>query len=230
MSTPAWFNRLLALCGAGAGYNHVPDEGESLDALRLVVVDVETTGLNLRRDQILSIGAVAVEKGRLKLSESFNRMLKVDARLHKENVLIHGITPTDISDGEPPEQVMEDFLTFLRRAPLVAFHAAFDQKMLEKAIHAHLGQRCRLSAWDLAEWLPALFPEHAQSRRMGLDDWIQALNVPVEQRHNALEDAMATAQLLQMCLARARRKGLDTWGALMAEVRRARRRQQATHA
>ncbi|RMF17926.1 MAG: 3'-5' exonuclease [Gammaproteobacteria bacterium] len=227
--TAPWLNRMLALCGMGHSMTRAPAPDTPLNGMRMVVVDVETTGLNLRKDSVISIGAVAVVNGRLKLSESFDQTLQVDVSLSKDNVLIHGITPSDVSHGRPAREVMQAFLDYLDGAPLIAFHALFDKKMLEKAVRTHLDERCQLAAYDLAEWLPAFFPEHTECRRMGLDDWIERLNIPVNQRHNAIEDAMATAQLLQKCLARARQQGLSTWGELMQVVKTSRRKQTATH-
>lgn len=227
--TAPWLNRMLALCGMGRSMTREPAADTPLNAMRMVVADVETTGLNLRKDSVISIGAVAIVNGRLKLAESFDQTLQVDVSLSKDNVLIHGITPSDVLGGLPPAEVMQAFLDYLNGAPLIAFHALFDKKMLEKAVRTHLDERCQLAAYDVAEWLPTLFPEYEEKRRMGLDDWIERLDIPVNQRHNAIEDAMATAQLVQKCLARARQKGLNTWGALMAAVQTHRRRQMASH-
>lgn len=61
---------------------------------RYVVIDVETTGLNLMTDTLISIGAVAVVGGRIALADSFSVVLQQDRVSRKENILIHGISGT----------------------------------------------------------------------------------------------------------------------------------------
>jgi DNA polymerase-3 subunit epsilon len=107
---------------------------------------------------------------------------------------------------EPAEALLA-FLEFLGKSPLVAFHVAFDETMIRRALRRHLGLSFRHAWLDLAYAMPALYPQLAYSHRM-LDDWIGRFGIRIEARHHALADALATAQLLQVALARARGKGL----------------------
>jgi DNA polymerase-3 subunit epsilon len=94
---------------------------------------------------------------------------------------------------------------FAGKAPLVAFHAYFDQAVIERALRAHLSFRMENVWLDLARLAPALLPEHGSGQT--LDDWTRVYNTDNYRRHDAVADALATAQLLQIVLTRALARG-----------------------
>lgn len=175
----------------------------AFEASRYVVVDVETTGLNLVTDSLISIGAVAVTNGRIALQDSFSAVLQQREASRKENILVHGISGSAQRDGLPPAEALLDFLEFLGKSPLVAFHVVFDETMIRRAIKQYLGFNFSHPWLDLAYVMPALNPALMHSHRM-LDDWSQRFAIYNEERHNALADALATAQLLLVAMAQMR--------------------------
>jgi DNA polymerase-3 subunit epsilon len=186
-----------------AAWRALPEGGPG----RCGVVDVEPTGLNLASDSLISIGAVAVADGRIALGDSFYVVLQQRESSARENILVHGISGSVQRGGVEPAEALLAFLEFLGKSPLVAFHVAFDETMIRRALRRHLGLSFRHAWLDLAYVMPALYPQLAYSHRM-LDDWIGRFGIRIEARHHALADALATAQLLQVALARARGKGL----------------------
>lgn len=161
---------------------------------RIVVVDVETSGLSQADDHLIAIGAIAIHAGRIAIADSFDVLLRQDVASDKANILVHGIGGTAQRTGLPPEEALLAFLEYLDGAPLFAFHVAFDEPMLRKAYQRFLGIEFRHSWADLAYLLPEFFPEHAQ-RYHALDDWLTHFAIVNDARHNALADAQATAQL-----------------------------------
>lgn len=180
---------------------------------RYVVVDVETTGLNLMADTLISIGAVAVVDGRIALGDSFEVVLQQRESSRKENILVHGISGTVQREGMEPAEALLAFLEFLGSSPLVAFHVTFDETMIRRALRQYLGHTLKHPWLDLAYVMPALYPPLAYSHRV-LDDWIARFNIRIEARHNALADALATAQLLQVAQAQARRNDISDFAGL----------------
>ena len=170
---------------------------------RLVVVDVETTGLNLMTDTLISIGAVAVVNGQIVLADSFSVVLQQRESSRKENILIHGISGSAQREGALPADALLAFLEYLGKSPLAAFHVAFDETMIRRALRQYLGIPFKRPWLDLAYVLPALWPELARSHR-ALDDWAGHFDILNEDRHNAVADAVATAQLLLVAIAQAR--------------------------
>ena len=177
-----------------------------LSALCFVVVDCETTGLDRRRDHVLSIGAVRVRQNTFALSDCFSVTLKQSVSSTRDNILLHGIGATEQHTGKEPRDALLDWLDFIGKAPLVGFHAAFDRVMLHKALRQHLGCSLALPWLDLAQVLPVLFP-HAPPLHQ-LDDWLTYFHITPVLRHHALGDAAATAQLFLIALSAASQHGI----------------------
>jgi DNA polymerase III subunit epsilon len=169
---------------------------------RYVTVGVETTGLDMRRDRVLSIGAVSVERGVIDLSRCFEVVLRQLESSSRDNILVHRIGGQRQLAGVDPAEALVRFLEYVGRAPLVAFRAEFDRTMLDRALKETLGVATQ-SAWiDLAKVLPALYPSN-DCRTM--DDWLTMMCIRKLARHDALADALATAQMMQVALHAAER-------------------------
>ena len=142
-----------------------------LNNTRCVVVDVETSGLNLMEDRLISIGAVAVVNGQIALGDSFSVVLQQAMVSQKENILLHGIGGSAQTEGVPAADALLAFLDYLGKAPLVAFHVTFDQTMIQRALRQYLGLSFKHPWLDMAYVMPALNPALA-ARYRSLDDWI----------------------------------------------------------
>jgi len=114
-----------------------------------------------------------------------------------------------------PARALVAVLEFIRKDPLVAFHAPFDARMLERAFREHLGLALRRPWLDLADLAPLAWPGRV-AQRQGLDGWLEALGIPVAFRHRAVVDCLATAQLLVAVQHEAPRLGVRTARALHA--------------
>lgn len=178
-----------------------------VDEIRCVVVDVETTGLNLMNDRLISIGTVAMVNGKITLGDSFYVVLQQQTVSHKDNILLHGIGSSAQLEGMPPTEALLAFLEYLGKAPLIAFHVTFDETMIRRALREYLGFSFKHPWLDLAYVMPGLNPHLAQNYH-ALDDWIGHFGIRIDARHNALADALATAQLLQIAHELARKKNI----------------------
>lgn len=172
---------------------------------RFVVADVESTGLDMRTDRLIAIGAVTVEAGRIELGRSFYKVLRQPAASSRDNILLHGIGGTQQREGEDPVEALLAFLEFTGRSPLVGYHAAFDATMIRKAMLESLGETFKVPWVDLAYLAPELIRTEGV-RHKGLDAWLQRFRIEVFSRHDAVADALATAQLLLAVLAHAEAK------------------------
>jgi len=101
-----------ALARRAAAWRALPslNDATTLAQARLVVVDVETTGLDPRRDRLLAIGACAVEGGRLHTGAGYEALLRQAIVGARENILIHGIGPQEQATGAAPEEALMGFL------------------------------------------------------------------------------------------------------------------------
>lgn len=180
---------------------------------RYVVVDVETSGLNLWNDRLISIGAVAVVNGKIDLGDSFYVVLQQETASDKENILLHGISGSVQAGGVPAPDALLAFLDFLRKDPLIAFHVTFDQTMIVRAMRLYLNFTLKHPWSDMAYVMPALNPDLA-ARFRSLDDWISHFRIYNDARHNALADALVTAQLFQIAISQAQKKNISNLSGL----------------
>ncbi|HET9045600.1 MAG TPA: 3'-5' exonuclease [Casimicrobiaceae bacterium] len=180
---------------------------------RYVVVDVETTGLDLHRDTLIAIGAVGVRGNAIALDDGFDAVLRQAQASDDANILIHGIGGETQLAGREPALALLDFLAYATKSPLVAFRAEFDRAVLQRAARDVLGIPLGLPFVDLAFLLPALFPGTACD---SLDEWVAHFGGDIAVRHHALGDAYATAQLLLITLAAAEIAGLRSPAQLLA--------------
>lgn len=164
--------------------------------LRWVVVDTETSGLDPANDRLLAIGAVAVDGAGIRLHDSFEVVLRVDAASDKDNVAIHGIGHDAQRLGMPVPEALGAFGAFAADAPCVGFHCDFDRVALAQCARS-AGVALPRQRWlDLAPLAAALIPESHRRGERSLDDWLTRFEIDVVARHSAAGDALATAELL----------------------------------
>lgn len=169
------------------------------DEQRWVVLDVEASGLDARRDRLLAIAAVGLRvnarQARIDVQDSFEAVLRQSVETtDKANILLHGIGVGAQRAGSRPAQALQDFERYAAGAPLVAFHAVFDRTLIERGFRAELGRRWRGRWLDLADLALALEPA---ARERSLDEWMERMGIRCAQRHQAVADTFATAELLQ---------------------------------
>ncbi len=191
------------------GRRQAIDLKQPLAQMRWCVVDVETGGLDAQRDPLLAIGAVAIEHGRIALDAGLEVGLAQAQSTAAANILIHGISGSEQRAGQLPHEALLAWLEFARGAPRVAFHAAFDQAVLQRAEREHLGLSITAPWFDAAVVAPLLFPDAAPQCRH-LDDWLAHFGIAAYARHGALADAYATAELWLVLLQAAQRENLST--------------------
>ena len=196
-----------------------PAQNAPLSTLRIVVADVETSGLNPHRDRLIAIGAVALVDGVVQFGDSFRIVVRQSAPSASRNILVHGIDGTTQLGGADAADALAAWLRYAGRTPLAGFHADFDRTVLSRAALAALGMEPANVWLDLAFLAPALFNARAST----LDDWMRVFGIDAYARHDALSDALATAQLLQIVAVEAARRGMRT----LADLRRLERQQRA---
>lgn len=209
---------LARLFGAGG-------EADPIRAARWVVLDCETSGLDPARDRLLAVGAVAVRGGKIELAESFSAVLRQESPSEAANILVHGIGGEAQRNGRPADEALRELAGFLGDGLPVAFHAPFDDAVLRRAmaqvraqVPAQVPGMTPPRRWlDLAQLASALYPGRVSGplrARRSLDDWLGEFGIACPERHDALGDAVATAQLFLVLLAQAEHQRINTVGEL----------------
>lgn len=209
---------LAAATQAAQAAEPVALENQALSDETIVAFDLETSGLDIHTDTVLSIGAVTIRQQSIAFGQAFHEVLATpSAELDQDSQLIHGLTLKDLAAGSPPRAALLRFLRYSSNRIWLAYHAEFDRVMLQQAILHWLGVNFDPRPLDMAELAPMLFPEKGPAYAP-LDHWLNAFGLIAHERHNALDDAMVTAELMLIMLAQAHRQGYQTWGELHGKL------------
>ncbi|MEM0993329.1 MAG: 3'-5' exonuclease [Bacteroidota bacterium] len=178
-----------------------PSIKTNLKQLRFVVIDTETTGLKIKKDHLLSIGAVVIEKEAIVVAQSIESVLFQEESMENEAILIHGLLPSDASLGKKVQSALAEFLTVLRHSVIVAHHVGFDVKMLENTFRLFYPKfrfyNHKLDTALLAMKVDRVHPQRDVYNReaYSLDRLCERYNIEVVERHTAWGDAYTTALL-----------------------------------
>ncbi len=209
---PDWLNRLLGRFGGEIAVS------TPLECVRFVVLDTELTSLDKRTNRLLSIGAIAMQGSRICLGEQFYRLVNPGVEIPFDSILVHGLRPADIAEGELAEVVLHDLREFLRGSAIVGHFVGIDRNVLSKELRGS-GDKLLNPVLDTAaahRWL-----EQHEHHVRGLDEiqgrcdlatLAEVYGLEMRNAHHALYDAYVTAQLWQKLVVRLQRAGIDTMG------------------
>jgi DNA polymerase-3 subunit epsilon len=179
-----------------------------LKACPFVVFDTELSGLDRRRDFVLSVGAVRMTGGTVHLGKEFYKMVRPQGELTKKSVEIHGMTPDELKGQEEMDEVLPEFLRFISDAVLVGHFVNIDLEFLNKELKKRYRSRLENPAVDthtIHEWLLENSREFKKHYRGGSDksdlfSVAKRYGIAIDATHHALHDAFITAQLFQRCI------------------------------
>jgi DNA polymerase-3 subunit epsilon len=189
-----------------------------VEDVRFVALDTETTGLDPRRDRIVTIGAVAVVGGEIRIEDSFEALLKVSH--NTSAVTVHGVTRDDSRLGLDEPDALRLLIPYLHDAVIVGHHVGHDIATLDVALGRHFGSSLgnrSLDTMDLALNLErdGAFGSAEPFRAFSLDALCTRFDIVPHDRHTAAGDAFLTALVFQRLLRLALRFGRGTLGRLI---------------
>jgi DNA polymerase-3 subunit epsilon len=172
-----------------------------------VVLDTELTGLNEKKDSIISVGAVRMNGGKINLGDTFYRLVSPKTIISAQSVIIHEIMPSEVVEKPAIDAVLREFISFCGNDVLVGHFISIDLGFINREMKRVYGEEIRASVLDtfsIYEWLrkrdrirDCLAAPLAAYR---LYDIVKCFGIAVNGAHNALMDAYTTAQLLQRFL------------------------------
>lgn len=196
-------------------------EGDPAGQIRFVVLDTETTGLDPRKDAIVTIGAVAIENGEICLDDQFEALLQISH--NTSSVVVHGIT-RDAAEkyGVSEVEGLRAFLGYLRDGVIVGHHIGFDVDILSARCQQRFGfalQNRWIDTMELTLHLEDAGAFGAPDRterpsNFSLDGLCERFGIAPHDRHTAAGDAFITAQIFLKLLRKARQYGRRTLGTL----------------
>ena len=199
---------------AFAGFN----QSRPLANYTFIVCDTELTGFDRKRDEIVSIGAVLVRDLQIDLGATFHQYIRPRNIEHTQATLIHRITPQQLMEAPPLEEVLPAFVEFMGNSLMVGHYVALDMDFLNRAARKVLGGTLSNPGIDtmrMAQGYRRVLNGHFQDEEdrscsYALEDLAKEYHLPMFKPHDALEDAMQTAYLFLFLLKKFRRGGLLT--------------------
>lgn len=163
----------------------------------VVVFDTETTGLNPKVDEILSIGAVKIKGNKILTSEKFELFLKPSRDIKEASIKIHQIRNIDLLHGCEPNEAIIQFLHFIGSRPLVGYYLEFDVKMINKYLKPLLGITLPNKQIEVSgiyhDKKIKFIPEGTIDLRF--DVIMKDLELSIFGKHDAFNDAIMTAMM-----------------------------------
>jgi DNA polymerase-3 subunit epsilon len=180
-----------------------------------VAIDIETTGLNALEDDIVSIGLVPFDYHRIYLAKAKHWIVR-PRRLTSDSVVIHGITHSDVADAPSFRSVLPEILKHLEGKQIVVHYRYMEREFFRIAVANLLQKNFLFPVIDTLE----LEAKYLRKRRSPIAAWSnrplpslrllnarERYNLPAYENHNALVDALATAELLQAQMAKQKLAG-----------------------
>lgn len=190
----------------------------SLERLALVAIDCETTGLDTRRDRIVSIAAIRITEG-LQVVEAPALDLLIDpgVPIPARAAAIHGIDAGAVSGAPTFGEAFGSIEGALHEAVVVGHHVAFDLELLAREARRAGRPWREPPSLDTARLAPLL---GLSAARTDLADMLVRLGIqPRGERHSAVGDARMAADLFVALARRLIGDGQGTFaGALAAQA------------
>lgn len=191
-----------------------------LAALPMLVLDTETTGLDVNNDRVVSIGAVRMVGERVFRHVTFHQLCNPHRPIPPAATRVHHITDDDVADAPEFAAVWRNCLPLLGGTVMVGYNIPFDIAMLRHESHRAGLPWQEPPFLDILLLAVALIDDLRNDNLEGLTDY---LGVDIHDRHNALGDSLMEAETLACLLPRLEDKGIGTFGDAKAFSQKAKR-------
>ena len=186
-----------------------PDPATPVGDLRLLAVDLETTGLHPKKDRLLSIGFVPVDGLTIDLSGARRFVVQSGVEVG-QSAAIHGLPDDTVAAGTPIEEALPEVLEALRGRVLLAHYTDIEERFLSTACERVYGSRMPVARIDTLELHRRLIVGWGEAPvRLGLRLWTarERYGLPTYRAHECLIDAIACAELYLAQVAEMRSQG-----------------------
>lgn len=163
----------------------------------IIVFDVESTGVNVTKDEIIQIAAIKIDKNG-DVVETFERFVKPNKSVGK-SALVHGFTDDYLErNGESKEKVFSEFLDFSDNAIIVGHNVQYDISILASELNRINMRKYNFKGvFDTLDIFRRFYPNLPNHK---LETLSKIFPISHEPSHNALDDVKATSYLLILSL------------------------------
>ena len=166
-----------------------------------VALDCETTGLNTKTDDIISIGAVRISGNRVMTSERLELLVRPDKKkFSAESVRVHRLREQDVAQGINVDDAMMQLMRFIGSRPLVGYYLEFDVAMINRVLFPILGMGLPQEKVEVSglyyDYKYRQLPTTARNNPsidLRFDTLMRDLDLPLRAAHDAMNDAVMAA-------------------------------------
>ncbi|WP_188663439.1 3'-5' exonuclease [Terasakiella brassicae] len=198
----AWMKKRLQDPSYGFLFEEEPEN-------EYVCFDLETTNLDPRMAQILSIGAVRIRDHRVLSSQKFYLEVRAEGNFDEEAIKVHRIRKTDAKKGHCVQDAVKQLVEFIGSRPIVGYYLEFDVAVVNRYLKDMIGiglpnRQIEVSA-QYYDW----------QTRGDIDRYVdlsfenirKTLDLPALPAHNAVHDALMTA----LCFVKLKHQTMSAW-------------------
>lgn len=161
-----------------------------------VSLDCETSSLDPKRAEILSIAAAPVRGNRICHSQALRMTLRPEREITPGSILIHQLRNQDVADGLSMDEALPELLRFIGSRPILGYYLEFDLAVLNRQIQPRLGIRLPNPAIEVSGlYYDRKVSAYRPEVDLRLGSILQDLNLPDLPRHDPLNDAMLAAMI-----------------------------------
>ncbi|NVJ53214.1 MAG: 3'-5' exonuclease [Campylobacteraceae bacterium] len=162
-----------------------------------VCLDCETTGLNPKKDEILSIGAVHIKNNKILMRKTLNIFVKPSMKITEESIKIHQIRPIDLENAVAPKEAILELLEFIGNRPIVGYYIKFDIAMISKYSRELIGVSLPNRQVEVSSMYFKRKKRSSDYEFVDLkfDTILKELDIPELGKHDALNDAIMTSMI-----------------------------------
>ena len=179
------------------------DQDLPLEDYDFVVLDTELTGLNEKKDEIVSIGAVRIKNLRIDLENNFYSNICPSQEVPKFSTLIHRISARQAKKSPPIVDILPDLVDYVGNSLIIGHNIGMDMVFINKALKEHLGgilynpclDTMRMAKIFREEQWINYYERYNLGVSYNLKDLSEEYGLPVFPEHNSLNDAIQTAYL-----------------------------------
>ena len=162
-----------------------------------VCLDCETSGLNPKKDEILSIGAVHIKDNKILMRKTFNIFLKPSKNINVESIKIHHIRPVDLENGIDAQEAIYQLLDFIGSRPIIGYYIKFDVAIISRYTKEFIGIKLPNKTIEVSSMYYKTIRKRSDYQFVDLrfDTILKKLDIPILGKHDALNDALMTAMI-----------------------------------
>jgi DNA polymerase-3 subunit epsilon len=193
-----------------------------LESLTFSVIDVESTGLNLKKDKMVAFAGIRIRNMKICIQESLDIVIRHEDPVKDDAIHIHELTSEEKETGISENNAIEEILNFIGNSILVGYQVRLDRHLINRLIKDVLGKKLLNRIIDIPDLtrrivspVQAIYPLH----ELDLKGQCEAFGIDIMDQHTAAGDAFSEAQLFIKVLSRLKKRGITNLGGLIKKRR-----------